>query len=55
LLLAGTGAALTVRSLAASHPPWLAIVAGAVLVALEFGFFLVSPGCCSTCPSPGVT
>jgi cobalamin biosynthesis protein CobD/CbiB len=32
LLLAGTGAALTVRSLAASHPPWLAIVAGAVLV-----------------------
>jgi hypothetical protein len=40
LLLAGTGAALTVRSLAASHPPWLAIVAGAVL---EFGFFLVSP------------
>jgi len=43
LLLAGTGAALTVRSLAASHPPWVAVVAGAVLVALEFGFFLVSP------------
>jgi uncharacterized BrkB/YihY/UPF0761 family membrane protein len=43
LLLAGTGAALTVRSLAASHPPWLAIVAGAVMVALEFGSFLVSP------------
>ena len=42
LLLAGTGAALTVRSLAASHPLWVAIVAGAVLVALQFGFFLVS-------------
>ena len=43
LLLAGTGTALTLRSLAASHPLWLAIVAGAVLVALEFGFFLVTP------------
>jgi uncharacterized BrkB/YihY/UPF0761 family membrane protein len=43
LLLAGTGAALTLRSLAASHPPWVAVVAGAVLVALEFGFFLLSP------------
>ena len=43
LLLAGTGAALTVRSLAASHPPWVAIVAGTVLIALQFGFFLVSP------------
>jgi len=54
LLLAGTGAALTLRSVAASHSLWLAIAAGAVLVALQFGFFLVSPGCCSTCPSPGV-
>jgi len=43
LLLAGTGAALTLRSVAASHSLWLAIVAGAVLVALQFGFFLVSP------------
>ena len=43
LLLAGTGAALTVRSLVASHPLWVAIVAGTVLVALQFGFFLVSP------------
>jgi uncharacterized BrkB/YihY/UPF0761 family membrane protein len=43
LLLAGTGAALTLRSLAASHPLWVAIVAGAVLVTLQFGFFLVSP------------
>jgi uncharacterized membrane protein len=43
LLLAGTGAALTLRSVAASHPLWVAIVAGAVLVALQFGFFLVSP------------
>ena len=43
LLLAGTGAALTLRSVAASHPLWVAIVAGAVLIALQFGFFLVSP------------
>ena len=43
MLLAGTGAALTLRSVAASHSLWLAIVAGAVLVALQFGFFLVSP------------
>jgi hypothetical protein len=43
LLLAGTGAVLTLRSVAASHPLWVAIVAGAVLVALQFGFFLVSP------------
>jgi uncharacterized BrkB/YihY/UPF0761 family membrane protein len=43
LLLAGTGAALTLRFVAASHPAWVAIVAGAVLVALQFGFFLVSP------------
>ena len=43
LLLAGTGAALTLRSVAASHPLWVAIVAGAVLVTLQFGFFLVSP------------
>ena len=43
LLLAGTGAALTLRSVAASHSLWLAIAAGAVLVALQFGFFLVSP------------
>ena len=35
LLLAGTGAALTLRSVAASHPLWVAIVAGAVLVALQ--------------------
>ena len=43
LLLADTGIALTLRNLAAHHPPWVAIVAAAVLLLLEFGFFLVSP------------
>jgi uncharacterized BrkB/YihY/UPF0761 family membrane protein len=43
LLLADTCAALALRSLATRHPLWLALVAGAVLLALEFGFFLVTP------------
>jgi uncharacterized BrkB/YihY/UPF0761 family membrane protein len=43
LLLADTGAALTLRSLATHHPLWLALVAGAALLVLEFGFFLVTP------------
>jgi len=43
LLLADTVAALALRSLATHHPLWSALVAGAVLLALEFGFFLVSP------------
>ena len=43
LLLADTGAALTLRNLAARHPLWFAIAAGAVLLVLEFGFFLVTP------------
>jgi uncharacterized BrkB/YihY/UPF0761 family membrane protein len=43
LLLADTGAALTLRNLATHHSPWFAIMAGAVLLALEFGFFLVTP------------
>jgi len=43
LLLADTGVTLTLRSLAEHHPLWIALVAGAALVALEFGFFLVSP------------
>jgi len=43
MLLADTVAALALRSLATRHPLWSALVAGAVLLALEFGFFLVSP------------
>jgi uncharacterized BrkB/YihY/UPF0761 family membrane protein len=43
LLLADTGAALTLRNLATRHPLGFAIAAGAVLLVLEFGFFLVTP------------
>jgi uncharacterized BrkB/YihY/UPF0761 family membrane protein len=43
LLLADTGAALTLRALAASRPLWFALITAAVLLALEFGFFLVTP------------
>jgi membrane protein len=43
LLLAGTGAALTLRSLATHHPLGFALAAGAALLVLEFGFFLVTP------------
>ena len=43
LLLTDTGAALTLRNLASHHAVWFAITAGAVLLALEFGFFLVTP------------
>jgi uncharacterized BrkB/YihY/UPF0761 family membrane protein len=43
LLLAGTGVTLTLRSLAEHHPLWIALVAGAALISLEFGFFLISP------------
>jgi uncharacterized BrkB/YihY/UPF0761 family membrane protein len=43
LLLADTGAALTLRDLATHHPIGFAIGAGAVLVVLEFAFFLVTP------------
>jgi uncharacterized BrkB/YihY/UPF0761 family membrane protein len=43
LLLADTGVALTLRDVAAHHPAGIAVAAGAVLVVLEFGFFLVSP------------
>ena len=38
-----TGIALTLRDLATHHPLWFALVAGAVLVVLEFGFFLLTP------------
>ena len=43
LLLADTGAALTLRSLATHHPLGFALAAGVVLLVLEFGFFLVTP------------
>ena len=43
LLLADTGASLTLRTLAASRPLWYALATGAVLLVLEFGFFLVTP------------
>jgi uncharacterized BrkB/YihY/UPF0761 family membrane protein len=43
LLLADTGAALTLRNLATHHPLGFAIAAGAVLLVLEFGFFLITP------------
>jgi uncharacterized BrkB/YihY/UPF0761 family membrane protein len=43
LLLADTGAALTLRTLAASRPLWFTLLAAVVLLVLEFGFFLVTP------------
>jgi uncharacterized BrkB/YihY/UPF0761 family membrane protein len=43
LLLADTGASLTLRNLATHHALGFAIAAGAVLLVLEFGFFLVTP------------
>jgi uncharacterized BrkB/YihY/UPF0761 family membrane protein len=43
LLLADTGAALTLRNLAASRPLWFALITAAALLMLEFGFFLVTP------------
>jgi uncharacterized BrkB/YihY/UPF0761 family membrane protein len=43
LLLADTGVSLTLRDVAAHHPIGIALAAGAVLVVLEFGFFLISP------------
>ena len=43
LLLAGTGAGLTLRSLASSRPLWFLPIAAGVWIALEFGFFLISP------------
>ncbi len=43
LLLADTGASVTLRTLAAGRPLWFALIAAGVLLVLEFGFFLVSP------------
>ena len=43
LLLADTGVSLTLRTLAAGRPLWYALATGAVLLVLEFGFFLITP------------
>jgi hypothetical protein len=43
LLLVDAGAALTLRTLAASHPLWFVLITGVVVLVLEFGFFLVTP------------
>ncbi len=43
LLLADTGASLTLRNLATHHALGFAIAAGAALLVLEFGFFLLTP------------
>ena len=43
LLLADTGAVVSLRSLATHHPLGYALAAGAALLMLEFGFFLVTP------------
>jgi uncharacterized BrkB/YihY/UPF0761 family membrane protein len=43
LLLAFTVAALVLRALAASQPWWYALLAAAVLLVLEFAFFLFTP------------
>ena len=43
LLLAGSGIALALRSLVAGRPLWFVLAAVLVLIACEFGFFLVTP------------
>jgi uncharacterized BrkB/YihY/UPF0761 family membrane protein len=43
LLLADTVVILALRNLAASRPAWFTVVAGVVLLALEFVFYLVTP------------
>ncbi len=43
LLLADTVIILALRNLAASLPAWFTVVAGVVLLALEFVFYLVTP------------
>ena len=43
LLLADTGAALTLRNLATHYHIWFTIGAAVVLVVLEFGFYMVTP------------
>ena len=54
LLLADTGAALTLRNLATHHSAWFGITAAAVLLILEFGFFLVTPRLLLDLPFKGV-
>jgi uncharacterized BrkB/YihY/UPF0761 family membrane protein len=43
VLLAGTGAGLTLRSLTAGRPVWFVLIAVLVWIAVEFGFFLITP------------
>jgi uncharacterized BrkB/YihY/UPF0761 family membrane protein len=43
VLLAGTSAGLTLRSLTAGRPVWFVLIAVLVWVAVEFGFFLITP------------
>jgi uncharacterized BrkB/YihY/UPF0761 family membrane protein len=43
LLLADTVVILALRNLAASRPAWVTVVAGVLLLALEFVFYLVTP------------
>lgn len=43
LLLAGTGTGLTLRSLTAERPVWFALIALLLWIAVEFGFFLITP------------
>lgn len=43
LLLAGTGTGLTLRSLTAARPVWFALIALLLWIAVEFGFFLITP------------
>src|ERR1700749_1465717 len=53
LLLADTGASLTLRNLATHHALGFAIAAAAVLLGLEFGFFLAPPGLLPARPLKG--
>jgi hypothetical protein len=43
LLLAGTGTGLTLRSLTAERPAWFTLIALLLWIAVEFGFFLITP------------
>jgi hypothetical protein len=48
-----TGISLTLRYTIATRPPWFLIVAVPTWLAIQFGFFLLTPGCCSSFRSPG--
>ena len=43
LLLAGTGTGLSLRSLTAGRPGWFVLIALLLWIAVEFGFFLITP------------